>query len=58
MSNQTRFNLSVVVAILLVTNSIIAFNYNQPLKWLWLIVAFFSAFNLFYFYKRKQNQSN
>lgn len=54
MSHKIRVTLSIIVAILLVINSIIAFNTNQPLKWLWLVVALFSVFNIFYVYKRKQ----
>ncbi|WP_404451884.1 hypothetical protein LG329_16280 [Virgibacillus necropolis] len=58
MSNKTRFIISIIAAILLVTNCVISFNNHYDLKWLWLVVALSSVFNCFYFYKRKRNQIN
>lgn len=56
MSYKTRITFSIIVAILLVVNVMIAFNANQSLKWLWLIVALFSVSNVFLVYKREHNQ--
>lgn len=56
MSYKTRITFTMIVAILLVINAIISFNANQSLKWLWLLVALFSVFNIFLVYKRKPHQ--
>lgn len=58
MTYTTRVTISVIVAMLLVTNSIIAFNHNQTMKWLWLVVALFSIINVIYFSGRKQGKNN
>lgn len=58
MSHKLIFTLTIITAIILVTNAIIAFNANHPLKWLWLVVALFSVVNIFLVYKRKQKLRN